>query len=78
MCKLVKSKSNVYISAHLLGKGIDFNVAGLSDSEVRNTIKNNLDKFEYPIRLEKDTTGWTHIDTYQPKGSTDKLIEFNG
>lgn len=78
ICQLVKSKSTVYISSHLLGKAIDFNVKDLTDEEVRNTIKSDIDKFKYPIRLERSTTGWSHIDCYQPKGSTSKLIEFNG
>lgn len=34
MCELVKHKNTVYLSAHLLGKAIDFNVQGLTSSEV--------------------------------------------
>lgn len=77
-CQLVKDKTSVYISAHCLGKAIDFNVQGIDSSEVFDTIKQNIDKFKYPIRLEKDTDGWTHIDVYQPYLSEADLIEFNG
>ena len=78
MCQLVNSKMSVYISAHMLGKGIDFNVTGLTSDDVNQTVNDNVDKFEYPIRLESNTDGWSHIDTYQPYGSEAKLIEFKG
>lgn len=78
MCALVKDKASVYVSAHCLGKAIDFNVQGIDSSEVFDIIKQNINKFKYPIRLEKDTDGWTHIDVYQPYLSEANLIEFNG
>lgn len=78
MCALVKDKTSVYVSAHCLGKAIDFNVQGINSSEVFDIIKQNINKFKYPIRLEKDTDGWTHIDVYQPYLSEANLIEFNG
>ena len=78
VCELVKGKNAIYLSAHLLGKAIDFNVQGLTSDEVNQTIRNNADKFEYPIRLESNTDGWSHIDTYQPYGSEANLIEFKG
>lgn len=77
-CQLVKDKEFVYISAHVLGNAIDFNVQGLTSDEVNKIIKQNVDKFEYPIRLESNTSGWSHVDTYQPYQSEVKLIEFNG
>ena len=78
VCELVKGKNVIYLSAHLLGKAIDFNVQGLTSDEVNQTIRNNTDKFEYPIRLESNTDGWSHIDTYQPYMSEANLIEFKG
>ena len=78
MCNLVKTKKEVYLSAHILGEAIDFNVSNLTSEEVFNTIKNNVNKFEYPIRLEKGTIGWNHVDCYQPYDSEHSLIEFNG
>jgi hypothetical protein len=77
MCSLVKQKSSIYMSAHCLGKAIDFNAKDQSAEETRKIIKANIDKFEYPIRLEKDVT-WVHIDVMQPNGSTANLVEFNG
>ena len=77
MCTLVKNKKTIYLSAHCTGNGIDFNVGTLSAKEVAQKIKSNIDKFEYPIRLEKDTNGWSNVDVYQPINSEAKLIEFN-
>lgn len=77
-CALVSQKENIYISAHILGKAIDFNVQDLTSNQVSIEIKNNINMFKYPIRLERDTNGWTHIDVYQPYGSEAKLVEFNG
>lgn len=76
MCQLVKDKKSIYISAHCLGKAIDFNVKDHTPTEVYNKIKDNIDKFEYPIRLEVTGGNWNHIDCYQPYGSDAKLIEF--
>lgn len=77
MCQLVKSKTSIYMSAHSLGKAVDFHVPGMDAESVRNLIRNNVNKFEYPIRLEK-CTNWCHIDCYVPKGSSNRLLEFEG
>lgn len=77
-CNLVKNKTDIYLSAHCLGKALDFSVDGVTSEDTRNTIIQNINEFEYPIRLEKDTDGWVHIDVYQPIGSEASLIEFNG
>lgn len=63
MCKLVKDKNTPYLSAHVLGKAVDFHVTGVSPEDIRKMIKDNVDKFEYPIRLEEGTN-WIHIDCY--------------
>lgn len=79
ICQLCKDKTNsnkIYISAHALGKAIDFTVNDMSAEEVRNLIRSNIDKFEYPIRLER-FVDWIHIDCYTVDGVT-KLVEFNG
>lgn len=78
MCQLVKNKSSIYLSAHCLGKAIDFNVKDLDSNAVNNIVRQNAELFEYPIRLEANTDGWSHIDVYQPKDSSKKLLEFNG
>lgn len=77
-CSLVKDKKTVYLSAHQLGKALDFNVEGYTTEEAYQKIKDNIDKFEYPIRIEVNTTTWAHIDVYQPVDSEANLIEFKG
>lgn len=77
MCSLVKNKKTIYLSAHILGMALDFNVGTLTSDEVSQVIRYNSHRFEYPIRLEKKTQGWNHIDCYQPVGSNKNLIEFN-
>lgn len=77
-CNLVKNKTDIYLSAHCFGKAFDFSVDGVTSEDTRNAIIQNINKFEYPIRLEKDTDDWVHIDVYQPIGSEASLIEFNG
>lgn len=78
MCSLVKDKKSIYLSAHALGKALDFNVQGYTTEGVHKQIKENIDLFEYPIRLESNTTTWVHIDTIQPVDSEANLIEFKG
>lgn len=77
MCSLVKNKKSIYLSAHCFGKAIDFNVGKLNSKEVAQVIRHNKHRFDYPIRLEKDTNGWNHIDCHQPVDSEQQLIEFN-
>lgn len=77
-CSLVKDKKTVYLSAHQLGKALDFNVEGYTTEEIYQKIKDNMNKFEYPIRIEVNTTTWNHIDCYQPVDSEADLIEFKG
>lgn len=78
VCDIVKDKKDVYISAHILGNAIDFNVQGYTTEYVYEEIRNNIDKFEYPIRIESNSTTWAHCDCYQPINSNAVLIEFNG
>lgn len=78
LCSIVNSKKDIYLSAHCLGKAIDFNVQDTSVEECKTLIRENKDQFDYPIRLESNTTTWVHIDCYQPINSTTKLIEFKG
>lgn len=75
LCKDKTSKNKIYISAHSLGKAIDFSVNGMTAEEVRNLIRSNIDEFECPIRLERDVN-WIHIDAYTVDGKT-KLVEFS-
>lgn len=74
ICELVKGKTTPYMSAHILGKAIDFHVNGMEAEEVRQLIKDNIDKFEYPVRLE-EAVSWIHIDCYT-LDSDKKLVTF--
>ena len=75
MCQLVKEKSGVYLSAHCLGKAVDFSVQGMSAQEARRLIKLHAPSFPCNIRLEKDVS-WVHFDVLQQWGVTDKVYEF--
>lgn len=76
VCQLVKNKSSIYLSAHCLGKAIDFNVKDLDSNAVNNIVRQNAELFEYPIRLEANTNGWTHCDCYVPYNSKEKIVIF--
>lgn len=73
---IIRRNGKVSIQGNCLGKAIDFTVNDMSAEEVRNLIRSNIDKFEYPIRLERDVT-WVHVDAYTTDNKT-KLVEFNG
>ena len=60
MSHIVKNKKRIYLSGHVLGKAVDFDVKGMSSEEVRQWIKDN-DIFDFGIRLEKDVN-WVHLD----------------
>lgn len=75
LCKDKTSKNKIYVSAHQLGKAIDFSVNGMTAEEVRNLIRSNIDEFECPIRLERNVN-WVHTDAYTIDGKT-KLVEFS-
>lgn len=76
ICPLVKSKTNVYVSAHLTGNGIDFTCNSKNAEEIRNLIKDNQSKLPYPIRLEEDIN-WVHLDTYN-NCSGNRITAFKG
>ena len=67
MSSLVKNKVKLYLSAHMFGKAVDFDVQGMSAVDVRKWIVENEDKFPCKIRLERNLNGkpisWVHIDT---------------
>lgn len=76
MCPIVKNKNRIYLSAHILGKAIDFNISGLSTKQIYDQIRKNIDLFEYPIRIEANSTSWNHVDVYQYYNNNKKLVEF--
>lgn len=77
LCKLVKSKSTPYLSAHVLGKAGDFTVIGLTAEEARQRILMNADLFPHPVRMEANVS-WLHIDVLPQWGVKEKVYFFNG
>lgn len=74
-CDLVKEKSKVYLSSHVLGKAGDFTVKGLTAEQARQRIKDNAHLLPCNIRLE-DKVNWLHIDVLPQYGVTDKVYLF--
>lgn len=77
LCSLVRAKSNaqtLYVSAHLQGTAIDFDVKGMTASEVRKWIQDHADVLPYPVRLEDEVT-WVHLDL-RNDGSKSKVVLF--
>jgi len=76
-CDIVKKKAEagiLYMSAHCLGKGADFEVQGLLAEEVRQWIVKHANWWPYHIRLEADVN-WVHLDVYDQ--SENKVYIFN-
>ena len=70
---LVKAKTNkgkLYVTAHLMGKALDFKVKGMNSDDVRKWIVDNAHLLPYKVRLENKilstgkTITWVHIDVY--------------
>lgn len=80
MSSLVKNKTRLYLSAHIFGKGFDFDVKGMTSVEVREWISNNPDSFPCRIRLERNMSGipisWVHLDTMSDD-SKPKVYQFD-
>ena len=74
-CQLVKSKTSVYLSAHVLGKAGDFTITGMTAENARKKIKENADLLPCPIRMEADVN-WLHFDVRPTDGIKDKVYEF--
>ena len=76
VCALVKEKTmldKVYMTAHMQGEAVDFDVKGMTAEEVRTWLERNQVLLPYPIRVESGTT-WVHIDLRNP--GTKKIIYF--
>ncbi len=74
------AKNKLYLSAHCMGKAVDFDVKGMTADEVRTWIIWNNPQFPCPIRLEQiDTkTGrsitWVHLDVFPNDDNQDIYI----
>ena len=75
MCQLVKSKTSVYLSSHVLGKAFDLTCPGMKADKMRELIKANAHLFPCNIRIEADVN-WLHFDTLPQYGITQKVYEF--
>lgn len=69
--QLVKNfflKGKLYLSAHLFGKAVDFDVEGMTANEVRQWIIDNQHLLPVKVRLERKLRGkyinWVHLDTF--------------
>lgn len=79
-CDIVKSaikKDVLYYSAHMRAQAFDFNVAGKTYDKVNLWVIDNAARLPFPIRLEKNTRGWTHIDVCNSGKSPYKVELFN-
>jgi hypothetical protein len=74
-CDLVKGKSSVYLSSHILGKAGDFSVEGMTAQEARSLIRNNAHLLPCAIRMEGGVS-WLHFDVLPQFGITEKVYEF--
>ena len=75
MCQLVKSKTAVYLSAHVLGMGLDLTSPSMKAEKMRELIKANADKLPCNVRIEGGVS-WLHIDVLPQYGNTAKVYEF--
>lgn len=61
-------KGHMYLSAHVTGRAIDFDVEGMTATEVRQWLKGIHKELPYKIRLENKMNGkqisWVHLDLY--------------
>lgn len=79
LCSLVKDKTvadQLYLSAHTRFQAVDFSVRGMLDEEVRLWLERHKSQMPVNIRVEKDTTGWVHVDV--ATDSFEKITYFNG
>lgn len=62
-------RRKLYLSGHVMGKAIDFDVEGMTACEVRVWIVENEHLFPFKIRLENTQGGkvisWVHLDVVQ-------------
>lgn len=76
-CEMVRGKTSVYLSAHVLGKAGDFTITGMTAEQAREAIKKNASLLPCNIRIEKGVS-WLHFDVLPQYGVTQKVYEFNG
>ena len=61
-------KGRMYLSAHVMGRAIDFDVKGMTAEQVRMWLVEAEDVLPYKIRLEHKMRGknisWVHLDLF--------------
>lgn len=75
LCKIVKDKTDLYLSSHVLGQAGDFTIKGMTAEEARRRIKEMQHLLPCPIRMEKGVS-WLHIDVLPQYGIDQKVYEF--
>ena len=75
-CEMVRGKTSVYLSAHILGKAGDFSVTGMTAEAARELIRKNADLLPCNIRIERGVS-WLHFDVLPQYGITQKVYEFS-
>ena len=79
LCPIIMDKTidrEMYLSAHTRFQAVDFNVNGMTDDEVKKWIDDHKTEMPHRIRIEKNTTGWNHIDV--ATDNKDLITYFNG
>ena len=76
MCDIVRSKGRAYMSAHVLGKGADFTIDGMTAAQARQRIKLLSAAFPCQVRIEGGVT-WLHFDVLPQHDITQKVYEFS-
>tara|TARA_R110002096_G_scaffold101463_3_gene224304 strand:+ start:1361 stop:1837 length:477 start_codon:yes stop_codon:yes gene_type:complete len=73
-------KRKMYLSAHVMGRAVDFDVQGMTAEEVRMWLKGIHKDLPYKVRLEHKMNGknisWVHIDMFW-RDSNKKVYLFN-
>jgi len=72
-CELVQDAirdGRLYVSPHMTGQGVDFDVQGMVAEEVRQWIIKNQNILPWPVRMEAGVS-WVHMDV---RGKDDKKV----
>lgn len=73
-----KTERNVlYVSAHLLGKGVDLSSKKMTADQMRTAIQSQQTKLPYKVRIEKaeNAPTWLHVDIMH-SGAAQKIEWF--
>lgn len=76
-CVLVREKAFLekpYLSDHVLARGVDFNVVGMTAQEVRDWLECHKEELPHNVRIEKDVN-WVHLGIAY-FGQTEKISYF--